>query len=151
MDPPEGLIYQSELPFERDAVQCIDGKWRYVRLRKGPVDVVAESSKKDDVVRIARQLSDKGFWEEHYEGMKLVDCVPPKSVFRDPGTCFLVVDGSPRPEKAPSHPESHVRVKKAVTSEPAPETPRSASWDDAERRTDWRAKIRVISKKIRGL
>lgn len=149
MDPPNGLVYQSELPFERDAVQCINGKWRYVRLRRAPLDLVAESPTKEAVWRIARALSDRPVWEEHYEGTVLVDCVPPKGVFRHPQTCFLVTDGSPMPKReAPAHPESHVRMK--VSSETAPQTPRSAAWPE-EKPTDWKSFREAVVKRIRGL
>lgn len=149
MDPPNGLVYQSELPFERDAVQCVNGKWRYVRLRRAPLDVVAEAPTKEAVWRLARALADRPVWEEHYEGMTLVDCIPPKGVFRHPQTCFLVTDGSPMPPKeVPAHPESHVRMK--VAPEQSPQTPRSAAWQE-ERPTDWRSKMETIVKKIRKL
>lgn len=149
MDPPNGLVYQSELPFERDAVQCVNGSWRYVRLRRAPIDVVAEAPTKEDVWRIARTLADRPVWEEHYEGMKLVDCIPPKGVYRHPQTCFLVTDGSPMPSKdVPAYPDSHVRMK--VVPEQPPNTPKSAAWPE-EKPADWRSKMEVIVKKIRKL
>lgn len=152
MDPPNGLVYQSELPFERDAVQCLNGKWRFVRLRRAPLDVVAEGGAKEAIWKIARALADGPIWEEHYEGTVLVDCVPPKGVYRHPQTCFLVVDGSPMPGRgAPAHPDSHVRMKVVPEQslEQAPETPRSAAWPE-ERQTDWRSFKEAVIKKIRG-
>lgn len=150
MDPPSGLVYQSELPFERDAVQCCDGRWKYVRLRRAPIDVVAESDKKEDVWRMARVLADRPVWEEHYEKMVMVDCVPPKGVFRHPKTCFLVTDGTKmsdttRPSKPPTEPESHVRLR-VQESEPPP-TPKSASWPE-EQPTDWKRKIKKLVGKL---
>jgi hypothetical protein len=145
MDPPNGLVYQGELPFERDAVQCHSGRWRYVRLRQAPMDVVAESDSKEEVWRLARKLADRPVWEEHYEGMTLVGCVPPKGVYRDPQTCFLVTDGSPRPPKVAPEPDSHVRLK--IMPEEAPETPRSAERKE-ERPVSWRLQVKKLIQKL---
>lgn len=148
MGPPDGLVYQGELPFERDAVQCCSGRWRYVRFRKAPAEVF-EAGSKEDAWRIARSLADRPVWEEHYEGLTMIGCTLPPEVFRHPQTCFLVTDGSPRPSKAvPEHPDSHVRLK--VKVEPPPETPRSAGWQE-ERVTDWKRVKDAVVKKIRGL
>lgn len=142
VDPPDGLIYQSELPFERDAVQCHGGKWRYVKLRKAPLDIVAESNSKEEIWRLAKKLSDRPIWEEHYEGMTMVDCTPPPGVFRHPMTCFLVTDDSVKLAdtiRPPPHPDSHVRLKASMADlTPAPETPRSASWPEPN---DWIKKL----------
>lgn len=145
MGPPNGLVYQNELPFERDAVQCRDGKWYFVRLRHTP-GIVTEADSKEAAMHMATKLSDRPFWEEHYEGMVLVDCIPPQGVFRHPQTCFLVTDGSKREAtKIPEHPASHVRLK-VRESEP-PRTPRSASWPE-ERTSDWKLKIKKLVDKL---
>jgi hypothetical protein len=145
MDPPNGLIYQSELPFERDAVQCRNGRWVFVKLRRAPTEVLAEADTREKILAVARATAELPLWEEHYEEMTMVDCVPPKGVFRHPQTCFLVTDGSPRKTAPPPEPESHVRMRTAP--ERAPDTPRSAEWRE-ERPSDWKIRVKKL---IRGL
>jgi hypothetical protein len=145
MDPPKSLVYQSELPMERDAIQCRDGRWFLVRLRMAPMKVIAEADSRDKILIIARATAELPLWEEHYEGMTLVDCTPPKGVYRHPQTCFLVTDGSPRPAKIAPEPESHVRLK--VMPETAPETPRSAEWRE-ERPVSWRRQVKKLIQKL---
>lgn len=148
MEFPASFIYQSELPFERDTVQCRDGKWVFVRYRRAPEEVLARADTREEIWRMARRVTDGPVWEEHYEGMQMVDCIPPKGVFRHPQTCFIVTDGSPRPSKPAPEPESHVRLKAAP--EAAPETPRSLNWP--EERTDWKSRVKeAVVKKIRRL
>jgi hypothetical protein len=151
MDPPDGLIYQSELPFERDAVQCRDGKWVFVKLRKAPSSIVAEAGTRKEILELAEASVEMPLWEEHYVGMSMIKCVPPKGVYRHPQTCFLVTDGSPMPGKSRTEPESHVRLK-TLQSEPAPETPRSAEWHEEQRPADWKERMKkIIKKKVQGL
>jgi len=152
MDPPNGLIYQSELPFERDAVQCQDGKWVFVQLRRTSL-TTAEADTRKEILELASTMAEMPLWEEHYVGLSLIKCVPPKGVYRHPQTCFLVTDGSPAPAKAKAEPESHVRLKTLqCQSKPAPETPRSAGWQEEQRPADWRERVKkIIEKKVRGL
>jgi hypothetical protein len=151
MDPPNGLIYQSELPFERDAVQCQDGKWVLVQLRRSSLKVLAEAGTKKEILELARTMAEMPLWEEHYVGLSLINCVPPKGVYRHPQTCFLVTDGSPVPARTRAEPESHVRLK-TIQAEPAPETPRSAGWPEEQRPADWKERVKkIIEKKVRGL
>jgi hypothetical protein len=139
VDPLDSLVYQSELPFERDAVQCRDGRWVFVKFRKAPSPVLAEAGTKKEIMELAERMSEMPLWEEHYVGMSMIKCVPPEGVYRHPQTCFLVTDGSPRPSKP--EPESH---------EAAPETPRSAGWQE-ERPSDWKRVKAAVVRKIRGL
>lgn len=145
MDLPDGLVSQNELPVERDAVQCRDGRWFMVQLRLAPVKIVAEAATKKEIMAVAETTAELPLWEEHYVHMILVKCVPPKGVFRHPQTSFLVTDGSPRPAKTVPNPDSHVRLK--VIPEAAPETPRSAGWRE-ERPSDWKIIVKKLIQKL---
>lgn len=151
MDPLNSLIYQSELPFERDAIQCRNGRWVFIRLRRAPARILAEADTKEEILALARTLAEMPIWEEHYEDMAMVDCIPPKGVYRHPQTCFLVTDGTPRPTQMKPEPESHVRLKVVPIDMEPPETPRSAGFQE-ESPTDWKARVKqILVKKVRSL
>lgn len=122
-------IGQAELPVERDAVQCRDGTWVFIRYRMSPSKVLLEAKDRETVWKAARVLSQGPIWEERYVGMQLVDCMPPPNVWRRKDTRFLVTDGTPQPTPAPVESGVFLSGKKYEETEDAPKTPLSAGVD----------------------
>lgn len=147
------LIYQNELPVERDAIQCRDGTWVFVKYRMEPARVLVQSDNEHVVRAFAALIKDGPVWEERYVKMQLIDCIPPASVWRRRDTGFLVTDGTPKPpipSEAPAAESGVFRKGRAETIIPGPpDTPRLPVSAPVEK-SGWTARMKRAAKKITG-